>query len=94
MAIRRGPWRDDAYYDLGNALVREHAYADAAQAFRNAIHFGKPQPDYFHNLGVALYYEGKRESARALWVDVTRRWPDYSLSRRSLALHFGERSAE
>jgi len=88
-SIRRGPWRDDGYYDLGNCLVRKGRYAEAAYYYREAIRRGSPQPDYFHNLGVALYYEGKRDSARVLWLDVVRRWPSYPLSRNSLRLHFG-----
>jgi tetratricopeptide (TPR) repeat protein len=86
--LRRGPWRDDGYYDLGNCLVRTKRYDEAIVAFRAAIQHGKPQPDYFHNLGVALFFAGKADSARLLWEDVVRRWPDYPLSRRSLSLHF------
>jgi tetratricopeptide (TPR) repeat protein len=86
--IRRGPWRDDAYYNLGNCLVRTKQYDEAITSFREAIQRGKPEPDYFHNLGVALFYAGKADSARLLWEDVVRRWPAYPLSRRSLSLHF------
>jgi tetratricopeptide (TPR) repeat protein len=86
--IRRGPWRDDGYYDLGNCLVRTKQYDEAIASFHEAIRLGPPQPDYFHNLGVALFFAGKADSARLLWEDVVRRWPNYPLSRRSLSLHF------
>jgi tetratricopeptide (TPR) repeat protein len=86
--LRRGPWRDDGYYDLGNCLVRTKRYEEAIAAFRAAIQHGAPQPDYFHNLGVALYLAGKPDSARTLWEEVVRRWPDYPLSRQSLSVHF------
>ena len=74
--------------------MKTKRYDEAAAAFRAAIQHGEPQPDYFHNLGVALYYEGKADSARLLWEDVVRRWPDYPLSRRSLMLHFPEAGNE
>ena len=88
--IRRGPWRDDAYYNLGNCLFKKKQYPEAVALYREAIRRGTPQPDYFHNLGVALFEEGRRDSARMLWQDVVRRWPDYPLSRHSLAIHFPE----
>ena len=88
--IRRGPWRDDGYYDLGNCLVKTKRYDEAAAFYRAAIQRGEPQPDYFHNLGVALFEAGQPDSARLLWQEVVRRWPDYPLSRHSLTLHFPE----
>ena len=85
--IRRGPWRDDAYYDLANCYVKKKDYPEATSLYREALRRGKPQPDYLHNLGVALWGEGKQDSARLLWQEVVRQWPDYTLSRRSLAIH-------
>jgi len=87
-SLRRQP-SHEAYYNLGNALVRTGRYAEAAESFRHAIAGTDPRPDYYHNLGVALYRGGQPDSARALWEMVVRRWPDFGLSPRSLALHFG-----
>jgi len=87
--IRRGPARDDAYYNLGNCFARERQYDTAAVYYREAIRLGRPAPDYFNNLGVALFYSGKPDSARVLWTEVVRRWPDYTLSAKTLVKHFG-----
>ena len=87
--IRRGPARDDSYYDLGNCYARQKRFAEAAVCFRQAIRLGHARPDYYNNLGVALFYSGKPDSARALWTEVTKRWPWYVLSKRSLIQHFG-----
>ena len=93
-AIRRGPARDDSYYNLGNCFVRVSRYPEAVASYREAIRLTDPRPDYLHNLAVALYHEGKTDSARILWTDVVRRWPDYTLSRHSLILHFGSDAAD
>jgi len=87
--IRRGPARDDSYYDLGNCYARQKRFPEAAVVFREAIRLGHPRPDYYNNLAVALFYSGKPDSARALWTEVTKRWPWYVLSKRSLIQHFG-----
>jgi tetratricopeptide (TPR) repeat protein len=87
--IRRGPARDDGYYDLGNCLERQKRYAEAAANYREAIRLAEPRPDYFNNLGVALYNLGDADSARVLWTEVVQRWPWYELSRRALTEHFG-----
>jgi tetratricopeptide (TPR) repeat protein len=87
--VRRGPARDDAYYNLGNCYARKRQYPEAVAYFRQAVRLGRPSPDYFNNLAVALFYSGKPDSARALWTDVVRRWPAYPLSANALAKHFG-----
>ncbi|HMI30518.1 MAG TPA: tetratricopeptide repeat protein, partial [Candidatus Limnocylindrales bacterium] len=87
--VRRGPARDDAYYNLGNCYARKRRYPEAVANYRNAIRLGRPSPDYLNNLGVALFYSGKPDSARALWTGVVRRWPAYALSSNALARHFG-----
>ncbi|HEY2923591.1 MAG TPA: tetratricopeptide repeat protein, partial [Candidatus Eisenbacteria bacterium] len=87
--IRRGPARDDAYYDLGNCYARMRRYPEAVALYREAIRLGEPRPDYFNNLGVALYNVGDMDSARTLWTEVVRRWPWYTLSARSLMHRFG-----
>jgi Flp pilus assembly protein TadD len=92
-SLRRGP-RHEAYYDLGNCFVRVRRYAEAEASYRQAIRMTEPRPDYFHNLAVALYHEGKTDSARILWTEVVRRWPDYTLAARSLMLHFGSGAAD
>ncbi len=92
--IRRGPARDDAYYDLGNCLARKGRYPEAAVNYREAVRLGEPSPDYFNNLAVALYYSGEPDTARVLWTEVVRRWPQYTLSRRLLSRHFGGASAD
>lgn len=92
--VRRGPSRDDGYYNLGNCLVRTGHYTEAIASYREALRLTKPRPDYEHNLGVALFRAGRTDSARTVWLSVTRRWPGYILSLRSLRLHFGEAAAE
>ena len=92
--IRRGPSRDDAYYDLGNCLAKKRLYPEAVANYREAIRRSEPRPDYYNNLGVALYHLGSTDSARVVWTDVLRRWPGYTLSRRSLVEHFGSGAAD
>ena len=87
--IRRGPNRDDAYYDLGNCFTRKGRYDAAAASYREAIRLAGPSADYMNNLGVALYSAGETDSARLVWTDVVRRWPGYGRSRRALVRHFG-----
>jgi tetratricopeptide (TPR) repeat protein len=91
--IRRGP-RHDGYYNLGNCFVRERRYAEAAASYHQAIRMAEPRPDYENNLAVALYHEGKTDSARILWTDVVRRWPDYTRASKSLLTHFGNGAAD
>ncbi len=92
--IRRGPARDDGYYDLGNCLARKRRYPEAVANYREAIRLGNARPDYLNNLGVALYYSGDTDSARVLWTEVVQRWPWYTLGRRSLLKHFGSGAAD
>jgi tetratricopeptide (TPR) repeat protein len=92
--IRRGPARDDAYYNLGNCLVHEKQYDEAVQTFREAVRRSEPRPDYLNNLGVALYHAGKTDSARTVLNDVARRWPDYTLTRNLIARWFGAAAAD
>ncbi|HYR52769.1 MAG TPA: tetratricopeptide repeat protein [Candidatus Dormibacteraeota bacterium] len=92
--IRRGPARDDAYYNLGNCLVHEKRYDEAVQTFREAVLRSEPRPDYLNNLGVALYHAGKTDSARTVLNDVARRWPDYTLTRNLIARWFGAAAAD
>ncbi len=87
--IRRGPARDDAYYDLGNCYAKVKRYPEAVACFREAVRLGGPRPDYYNNFAVALFYVGKEDSARALWTEVVQRWPAYTLSARALERHFG-----
>ena len=87
--IRRGPARDDAYYNLGNCLVHEKRYEEAVERFREAARRSEPRPDYLNNLGVALYHAGKPDSARTVLYGVVRRWPGYALSRNLITLFFG-----
>jgi len=91
--LRRGP-RHDGYYNLGNCFVRVRRYAEAEASFRQAIRMTEPRADYINNLAVALYHEGKTDSARILWTDVVRRWPDYTRAGRSLMMHFGNGAAD
>jgi tetratricopeptide (TPR) repeat protein len=91
--LRRGP-RHDGYYNLGNCFVRVRRYAEAEASYRQAIRLTEPRPDYINNLAVALYHEGKTDSARILWTDVLRRWPDYTRASRSLITHFGNGAAD
>ncbi|HYQ88449.1 MAG TPA: tetratricopeptide repeat protein, partial [Candidatus Binatia bacterium] len=91
--LRRGP-RHDGYYNLGNCFVRVRRYAEAEASYRQAIRLTEPRPDYINNLAVALYHEGKTDSARVLWTDVVRRWPDYTRASRSLLTHFGNGAAD
>jgi len=92
--IRRGPNRDDGYYDLGNCLARKHLYPEAVANYREAVRRSEPRPDYYNNLAVALYHSGSTDSARAMWTEVLRRWPGYTISRRSLVEHFGSGSLD
>jgi tetratricopeptide (TPR) repeat protein len=87
--IRRGPGRDDGYYDLGNCLTKMRRFPEAVTNYREAIRRSEPRPEYFNNLGVALYNSGQRDSARVVWTDVAQRWPWYTLARRSLIQYFG-----
>jgi tetratricopeptide (TPR) repeat protein len=87
--IRRGPERDDGYYDLGNCLTKVRRFPEAVANYREAIRRSEPRPEYFNNLGVALYNSGQRDSARVVWTDVAQRWPWYTLARRSLIQYFG-----
>jgi len=88
--IRRGPERDDGYYDLGNSLTKMRRFPEAVTSYREAIrHAPEPRPEYFNNLGVALYNAGQRDSARVVWTNVAQRWPWYTLARRSLIQYFG-----
>jgi tetratricopeptide (TPR) repeat protein len=91
--LRRGP-RHDGYYNLGNCFVRVRRYAEAAASYREAIRRAEPRADYLNNLAVALYHEGKTDSARILWTEVVRRWPDYTRAGRSLMTHFGNGAAD
>ena len=92
--IRRGPARDDAYYNLGNCLVHEKRYGEAVESFRDAVRRSEPRPDYLNNLGVALYHAGKTDSARTVLYAVLRRWPDYTLTRNLIARWFGAAAAD
>ena len=88
--IRRGPERDDGYYDLGNSLTKMRRFPEAVASYREAIRRSpEPRPEYFNNLGVALYNSGQRDSARVVWTDVAQRWPWYTLARKSLIQYFG-----
>ncbi len=88
-AVRLNPGRDDSYFYLGNCLYEEHRFPEAAASYREAIKRSEPRPDYFYNLGVALYYAGAKDSTRVIWTDVVRRWPFYSAASRSLSTAFG-----
>ena len=92
--IRRGPARDDAYYDLGNCFARARRYPAAVINYREAIRRSEPRPDYYNNLGVALFYSGRPDSARLMWTEVVHRWPWYELAGKALVRHFGEAAAE
>ena len=88
-AIRRGTVRSGAHYNLGLCYVRKGRIADAVANFRIAVSMDPDRPDYRHNLGLALYMDGKADSARVVWAEVLRRWPEYTITERAMARRFG-----
>jgi tetratricopeptide repeat protein len=88
-ALRRGPGRADASYNLGICYARANRYEEAAGAFRAAVTSDGDRPDYRHNLGLALYGAGKTDSARLVWTELLRRWEGYPLTTRAMARRFG-----
>lgn len=47
--------RADALYNLGNALVGGQKYQEAVEAYRSALKLNPDQPDYLHNLELAMH---------------------------------------
>ncbi len=87
-AIRRGGTRSETRYNLGLCYVRTGRFEQAVAQFRSAVERDGDRPDYRHNLGMALIYAGKADSARVVWAEVLRRWPDYALTARSMERRF------
>ena len=87
--LQRGTTRPEAHNNLGLCYARTGRPADAAGQFRIAIAMDPDRPDYRHNLGLMLFDSGERDSAKAVWTDVLRRWPDYDLTRRAMERRFG-----
>ncbi len=89
-ALRRGVTRSGARYNLGLCYARTGRYAEALVQFRSAIEMEGDRPDYRQSLGVALYEAGQPDSARQVWTEVLKRWPDYAPTIRSMERRFGE----
>jgi tetratricopeptide repeat protein len=87
-SIRRGTSRVAAHYNLGLAFARTHRYGEAAAEFRTAMAMDGTNPEYPHHLALMLYDSGYPDSARTMWEDVRRRWPNYALTARALARRF------
>ncbi|OQM75117.1 tol-pal system protein YbgF [Manganibacter manganicus] len=71
----------DAHYWLGEALLGEHKYRDAAEVFLGAsknFPRAKKAPDMLFKLGVALVGLKQRDVACATFGEVTKRYPDIS----------------
>ncbi len=82
--VRRDPQRATTRTNLGIAYSALGRYGDALNQFREAVTIDGDRPDYRHNLGVAYKNVGEPDSARAVWLEVLRRWPGYK--RTSLAM--------
>ena len=87
-SIRRGTVRSGAYYNLALCYVRKGRMEDAVARFRTAVAMDSDRPDYRHNLGLALYLAGETDSARVVWTEVLRRWPEYTITARAMARRF------
>jgi tetratricopeptide (TPR) repeat protein len=88
-AIRRGTVRSGAHYNLALCYIRKGRLDDAVANFRAAVAMSPDRPDYRHNLGMALYMAGKTDSARVVWTEVRRRWPQFNLTEQAMARRFG-----
>lgn len=58
---KNDPLRHDAYHNLGNSLMGEKKYADAVQAYQQALIQNHSDADTKHNLEMALKLIGKQE---------------------------------
>ncbi len=61
-----------AYFVKGLALAKAGRYAEAAQAYRKVLLLDTAHTEGRINLAVALYYQGKYDSARMIVEDVVR----------------------
>jgi tetratricopeptide (TPR) repeat protein len=92
-ALRRGSDRMEVYYNLGLCYMRTQRYPEALRNFRIAIDLGGERPHYLNSLGMALLATGNPESARATWLYVRKRWPDFEPTARALDYYFGPSGA-
>ena len=66
-AIREDPHYAEAYYLLGNALLRKDRLDDAIAAYERALKSRPAYPEVENNIGLALLQKGRPSEAIAHW---------------------------
>ncbi len=88
-AARRGPDRADGRHNLGLCYARVGRVPEALSEFRAAVARDRDRPEYLHDLGAGFAMAGELDSARVVWREVLRRWPDFEITRRTYERRFG-----
>ncbi len=87
--VRRNSRRATTRTNLGIAYTALGRRREALQQFREAVRIEGDRPDYRHNLGLAFYGVGEPDSARIVWLEVRRRWPEYRPTAIAMKAYFG-----
>ncbi|MGE5176160.1 MAG: tetratricopeptide repeat protein [Hyphomicrobiales bacterium] len=89
-AVRRGPGRADAHYNLGLAYVFSGRVAEGITELRKAVALpGGDRPSFHHDLGAAYAAAGDTAAAHAEWSALLARWPGYAPTRRAVERRWG-----
>jgi tetratricopeptide (TPR) repeat protein len=84
MQIR--PWYAEAYYNMGNLLLKQKKFDAAIEQYNKAIQFKPDYPKAYGNLAVALLSQGKTEDAIIHFKEAVRLQPDDRQMRYNLAM--------
>ena len=74
--------RWDAAYDLGLSYMGLNRPGEALPLFHRAARAAGDRPEIWHNLGLAHFALGERDSAVAIYRMILERWPGYAASLR------------
>ncbi|HOK07660.1 MAG TPA: tetratricopeptide repeat protein [Syntrophales bacterium] len=81
LRLKEDPWVRN---DLGYVLMCRGRYGEAEAEFRKALAGTGKNPKFASNLGAALAAQGKKEEARALFLEALRLDPHYLSARENL----------
>jgi tetratricopeptide (TPR) repeat protein len=84
-ALTHDPHRADVYFNLGNVLIAQCRYEEAATAFHEALRLAEPFAEVWNNLGVALAESGRLQEACRAFRHALRLNPNYADAHYNLA---------